>query len=77
MKWAEPLSGNPFVQRSPNDEAFEVVADAVLALAHEQRLTNRLAAVTAQHRGITLPPDLAELAREGRDDWDPDRPGAD
>lgn len=39
---------------------------ATLALAHEQHQRNRLAAITAMHRGLDLPRDLAKLAREGR-----------
>lgn len=41
--------------------------DATLALSHEQHQRNRLAAITAAHRGIVLPPDLAALATEGTD----------
>ena len=40
-------------------------AAAVLALADEQHTRNRLAAITAAHRGITLPPDLHALTEEG------------
>ena len=40
-------------------------AEAVLALADEQHTRNRLAAITAAHRGITLPPDLHALTEEG------------
>lgn len=40
--------------------------DATLALAHEQHQRNRLAAITAEHRGLDLPSDLAKLAQEGR-----------
>lgn len=40
-------------------------AAAVLALADEQHTRNRLAAITAAHRGITLPPDLQALTEEG------------
>ena len=47
------------------DPPDEGVAAAVLALADEQHTRNRLAAITAAHRGITLPPDLQAPTEEG------------
>lgn len=41
-------------------------ATATLALAHEQHQRNRLAAITAKHRGLTLPTDLEDLAQENQ-----------
>lgn len=56
------LPGNPFLdyQYQPADQ----IAFAVRALAFEQHQRNRLAAITATHRGIELPADLAALATE-------------
>lgn len=69
------IPGNPYTAylvRLANDgvhvpaPAVPVLqVNATLALAYEQHQRNRLAAITATHRGIDLPTDLAALANEG------------
>lgn len=63
-----PLPHNPYSEflrhlEMSEDEA-RAVTTAILALAYEQHQRNRLAAITAKHRGITLPNDLDHLAEE-------------
>lgn len=65
-----PLEGNRFIDQAEPGQlavAFELrrLSDAVQSQAHAQRQRNRLAAITAAHRGIELPTDLEELAAEG------------
>lgn len=68
---ADELAGNLHLMAAdvaPADaiaNCLLVNAQATLALAHEQHQRNRLAAITALHRGLDLPADLEDLAREG------------
>lgn len=67
------IPGNPFTLSINSNTSLDAdrIADAVLALAHEQHQRNRLAAITAKNRGITLPVDLAALTLEGlRQPWE-------
>lgn len=62
------IPGNPRFKRAlrsdvSTQDAF-AIANAILALTHEQHQRNRLAAITAHTKGITLPTDLAALAEE-------------
>lgn len=64
------IPGNPHaqvaaIQAKHASRDASAVAQAVLALAYEQHQRNRLAAITATHRGLTLPPDLEDLTTEG------------
>lgn len=64
------LPGNPYTAflAQMADERLDVPVvqvTATLALAYEQHQRNRLAAITATHRGLDLPTDLAALATEG------------
>lgn len=53
------------IQAKHSSRDASAVAQAVLALAYEQHQRNRLAAITAARRGLTLPPDLEDLTTEG------------
>lgn len=66
-----PLPRNPYTKpldRMEISEDTASVVSAILALAHEQHQRNRLAAITAAHRGITLPTDLHDLTKEQTDE---------
>lgn len=61
------IPNNPFeksLRTEPMTEG-QAVMQAVLALAYEQHQRNRLAAITAQAKALSLPPDLEDLAAEG------------
>lgn len=66
----EYIPQNPFAASLTQDGrpiwSLNVEAIATMALAYEQHQRNRLAAITAQKRGIMLPDDLEQLAHEGR-----------
>lgn len=60
------ILNNPFTDllEHTSTDVMSIEASAILALAFEQHQRNRLAAITAEHRGISLPSDLAELVNE-------------
>lgn len=60
------IPGNPYlktVSTQPMTEGQGII-QAVLALAYEQHQRNRLAAITARSKALSLPPDLEDLATE-------------
>lgn len=61
------IPNNPFEKslRSEPMTEGQAVMNAVLALAYEQRQRNRLAAITARSKALSLPSDLEDLATEG------------
>lgn len=61
------IPGNPFEKslRSEPMTEGQAVMQAILALAYEQHQRNRLAAITARAKALSLPPDLEDLATEG------------
>ena len=61
------LKNNPYVSESAQQLGHFGTAEsrAIFALAYEQHQRNRIAAITAQSRGIKLPEDLQQLAKEG------------
>lgn len=61
------IPGNPYITPDLEERAahHDSTAQAVLALAFEQHQRNRLAAITARSKALTLPTDLAALAAEG------------
>ena len=50
--------------------SIDANTQAVREHAEAQHQRNRLAAMTAHHRGLELPADLMELVTEGRKDWE-------
>lgn len=60
------IPNNPYVKTLSTQPMTEVqgVIQAVLALAYEQHQRNRLAAITARSKALSLPPDLEDLAAE-------------
>lgn len=69
MNATPSIPGNPF-ENALQGYAHEsvdgaAVTNAIAALAFEQHQRNRLAAITALSKGLDLPPDLEDLAREG------------
>ena len=61
------IPNNPYVKAvstQPMTEGQGII-QAVLALAYEQHQRNRLAAITARSKALSLPPDLEDLATEG------------
>ena len=68
------IPGNPYTEylaqmadefgEIPASDTPVVQASATLALAYEQHQRNRLAALTYEHRGHTLPTDLQHLTKE-------------
>lgn len=59
------IPGNPYLDRAETlPDAADAQVLATLALVYEQHQRNRLAAITAHTKGITLPTDLAALAEE-------------
>ena len=62
------IPGNPYVDLAERALASGVGQDAqasaTLALAYEQHQRNRLAAITARSKALSLPPDLEDLAAE-------------
>lgn len=60
------IPGNPYSTRALDAVIdHDDVTQALLVLAYEQHQRNRLAAITAQNRAISLPPDLQALTTEG------------
>lgn len=60
------IPDNPYVETLSTEPMTEVqgVIQAVLALAFEQHQRNRLAAITARAKALSLPSDLEDLAAE-------------
>lgn len=60
------IPGNPYGMNPDlaGTDDGRVIASAVLALAFEQHQRNRLAAITARSKALSLPPDLEDLAAE-------------
>lgn len=60
------IPDNPYVKTLSTEPMTEVqgVIQAVLALAFEQHQRNRLAAITARAKALSLPSDLEDLAAE-------------
>lgn len=52
-----PILGNPYTGRRPASD-LEAIADAVLALAFEQRQANLIAAARAFDEGLDLPDEV-------------------